>query len=375
MRRLLPLLLGTLLPSPLDAQDSLAWPVIQRMARASAVRVHTADGAVIQDAPRLWANGVLVFPGGRSLRFEEIRRVDILRGRGPAFTPHGAVIGALLGGAVGFAATDGRPTGEALSISLAAVGGGALVGGAAGYLLGTLMPEAETIYRAGSPALAAVDAPFEAVRHRRGPPVRLALTPLVGTSSFGERIGKHETGAAHGLSTGQEVGVQASYALSGTITARASVGAIHARHELVLGKQRIFLPGSVWLRRYAAALEVRMRSDVPGYFLVEADGLHNPAGYLIRGSLVLAEDEPPPALPVGPSGEDAGTIPRLGIGLGYDVRLGGDRRLRFEWVYRVGRYDFPEVSRYGFDAERTVRDSSFTVGLSLPLLRPEPSVR
>lgn len=40
-----------------------------------------------------------------------------------------------------------------------------------------------------------------------------------------------------------------------------------------------------------------------------------------------------------------------------------------EWIYRLGRYSYPEVARFGYDDERLVRDSGFTIGLHLPLVR------
>lgn len=48
------------------------------MAEADGVRVHARGEQVIGDRPQLVAQGVLVFPRGRSLPFDEVERVDLL---------------------------------------------------------------------------------------------------------------------------------------------------------------------------------------------------------------------------------------------------------------------------------------------------------
>lgn len=335
-----------------------------RMGAAPLLLVETTGGELIRGRPVGWAADWLLLRDGRRIAFSEIARAEALRPRTGEGARWGAVIGAAAG--TGLLLVSGGDEGVSAAEGVLYVSGGALLGVAAGALLGSRLHRRELIY-AASPA----GAPAQQtglIEHRLGGSpgtirTTLAITPFVGIGSHGTRTGTAD-GDQVGITNSQEMGLQVQYAMGPRSVVRVGVSAIRTAVEMKFGGSRTILDDRMWLARAELGLELRMRSNVPGYLVLAADAFYNPHGYIPVLDLENGRLEP--------DGIDAGVIPRLGAGLGLDFFAAGDRRIRFEGIYRVGRYSAPEVEARGFDPTRITRDATLTVGVHFPLVRPAP---
>ncbi|HEX7088538.1 MAG TPA: hypothetical protein VF192_00285 [Longimicrobiales bacterium] len=335
-----------------------------RMGAAPLLLIETTGGELIRGRPVGWVDDWILLRDGRRIALGEIARAEALRPRTGEGARWGAVAGAAAGTGV-LLASSGEG-GASAAEGVLYVSGGALLGAAAGALWGSQLHRRELIYSA-SPA----DAPAQQtglIEHRLGGGpgavrTRLAITPFVGIGSHGARTTTSD-GDEVGITSSQEVGLQLQYALGPRSVVRLAGSAIRTAVELEFGGSRTILDDRIWLARAELGLELRMRSNVPGYLVLAADAFYNPHGYVPVLDLESGQLEP--------DGIDAGVIPRIGAGVGLDFFTAGDRRVRIEGIYRVGRYTAPEVEARGFDPTRITQDATLTVGLHLPLVRPAP---
>ncbi|MFO7261126.1 MAG: hypothetical protein DIU52_008210 [bacterium] len=332
--------------------------VKSRLGAAPRLLLETADGEVVRGRPTGWIDDWLLLSNGRRVAFGEILRAEALYPRTGDGARWGAIAG-LLAGAGAYLATRGEDGGEA-AVGVGYVSGGTLIGAALGALWGSRRDRSEPIYSAPTANAAPRTGLIEYRRGASPGQVRsnLAVTPFVGVSRYSYRTGRTDGTHEIGLASSREIGLQLQYALGPRSVVRLGASGIHASFRERLGPApgtRI-MDENVWLARAEVALELRMRSSVPGYAVIAADGLYNPHGYAQR---VAGEDD-----------IDAGISPRIGAGLGFDFFLREDRRVRIEWIYRLGRYNAPDAAEHGFATSRTTRDWSFTLGFHLPLVRP-----
>jgi hypothetical protein len=327
-----------------------------RIGSASRLLIITVQDTLV-GRPHGWVADWLLLRDGRRVGLEEVAAIDAVSTRAAPYAKRGAAAGAAVGAVAGLLGRDGEAEGnQVVGEAMVNVAAGALAGAALGGLVGGRREVREPLYRA--PEAVTLRAPMGLLEQRIGGGrgavrTRLAVAPFVGIGTFGtrtRRAGGSRT--AYGLSSAQEAGVHGVWALGPRSALRVGGAVGRANPRLGEGGTTNILDQRVLLARGEIGVEVRTRADVGGYFIVAADGLYNPDGYIVNQDL------------------DAGLIPRLGVGAGYDVFLAGDRRLRAEWVYRVGLYHFPEAREAGYDGTRLVRDQGFTVGFHLPLVRP-----
>jgi hypothetical protein len=182
----------------------------------------------------------------------------------------------------------------------------------------------------------------------------LAVIAFLAFDGYGDRTRHREAaeGGRHGVSRGIGGGL-ALRARLGTGRAAIRVLAAASRVEPILRTQESILLGKppYWLTRAEAGLELRVRPGVPGYFVIAADALHNPEGFL------LAQQTGD----IRPVGVDSGVYPRLGIGAGLDLGR-GPTRLRIEGIYRLGRYNEPAAAEAGLLTPLTTRDFGVSLG-------------
>ncbi|HEY8468279.1 MAG TPA: hypothetical protein VIL18_01490 [Longimicrobiales bacterium] len=335
-----------------------------RMGTAPLLRIETTGGELVRGRPVGWAADWLLLRDGRRIAFNEIARAEALRPRTGEGARWGAVIGAAVG--TGLLLASGGEEGVSAAEGVLYVSGGTLLGVAAGALLGSRLHRRELIYTASPAGAPAQQAGL--IEHRLGGSpgavrTTLAVTPFVGIGSHGTRTTTAEGGEV-GISSSQEMGVQVQYALGPRSAVRLGGSAIRTAVELGSGSNRTILNDRMWLARAELGLELRMRSNVPGYLVLAVDAFYNPHGYIPVLDVESGRLEP--------DGIDAGVMPRIGAGLGFDLFMAGDRRIRFEGIYRVGRYSAPEVEARGFDPTRITRDATITVGVHFPLVRPAP---
>lgn len=338
----------------------------QRLLAAPRVRILLASGEQLEGRLANITAEHFVLRDGRSVRFEQVTLVQALaRQAGKS-----AVRNALRGSGAGLVATVLFAQSDRFWGDLATfVAGGLATGGAYGALTGSRRLAVDFTYSAPLPDADTRSAVTTQFWVRQRGPIRttIAFTPFFGVARYDDRI--VQTYATHGeisygLSPTQELGLQLQYALGPRGVARLAGSAINARPSF-RAEQIGDIDHTFLLYRGEVALELRMRSNVPGYFVVAADGIYNPEGYVL--GLSLLDDG---RIRYGPTGMDAGQIlPRLGLGIGYDIFGPGDRRFRMEWIYRVGRYE-PVGLRPGFRSVTKPRDWTFTLGIHLPLLRP-----
>lgn len=355
--RLLPL---TLLPLALAGSPAAATAqeeVKNRLGSASMLLLETADGEVVRGQPVGWVDDWLLLREGRRIALGEILRAEALHRRTGDGARWGAIVGLVAGAGVFLSTQDQEEAGVARGVAY--ISGGTLAGAAVGALWGSRRYRSELIYSAPTANVASPQAGLIEYRLGSGPGEvrsKLAVTPFVGLGSYGYRTGTPDGGYEIGLASSREFGVQLQYAMGPRSVVRVGGSAITTSFRELLGSAPGIYDDNIWLARAEVGLELRMRSNVPGYVVVAADGLYNPHGY------VQGID--------GPEGIDAGVMPRVGAGLGFDFFLAEDRRIRLEWIYRFGRYNDPDVEARGFETSRITRDSSFTLGVHLPLVRP-----
>jgi hypothetical protein len=347
-------------PQPPQGPPPRQSPVTQeeraRIGSAARLLIVTVQDTIV-GRPHGWIADWLLLRDGRRVALEEVAAIDAVETRSAAYARRGAVAGLAAGGAASLLLRDGEADGnQQVGETMVNMAAGALAGAALGGLLGGRRELREPLYRA--PEGVVLQAPLGLLEQRVGGGrgavrTRLAVAPFVGVATFGTRT-RRETVArtAYGLSSAQEGGVQALWALGPRSALRLGGAVGTASPRLGEGGAAQILDERVVLGRGEIGVELRTRADVGGYFIVAADGLYNPEGYIVNQDV------------------DAGVVPRLGLGVGYDVFGAGDRRLRAEWIYRVGRYHHPEVRALGYTPTRIVRDRSFSVGVHLPLLRP-----
>lgn len=331
--------------------------VKNRLGAAPLLLLEIAGGEVVRGQPVGWVDDWLLFDSGRRVALGEILRAEALYSRTGEGARWGAIVGLVAGAGVFLATQDQEDGGVAVGVAY--VSGGALAGAAVGALWGSRRYRGELIYSAPTANAAAPQAGLIEYRLGSGPGdvrTNLAVTPFVGLGSYGYRTGTPDGTYEIGLASSREIGVQLQYAMGPRSVVRVGGSAIRTSFRELLGAAPGILNDGIWLARAEVGLELRMRSNVPGYVVIAADGLYNPHGY-VQGS-------------DGPEGIDAGVMPRVGAGLGFDFFLSEDRRVRLEWIYRFGRYSDPDVEERGFETSRITRDSSFTLGVHLPLVRP-----
>jgi len=341
---------------PVAAQTGVA-EVKSRIGAAPRLLLETADGEVVRGKPTGWLDDWLLLDSGRRVALGEILRAEALYSRAGDGARWGAIAG-LLAGVGAFLATQGEEDDRA-AVGVAYVSGGTVAGAAVGALWGSRRERRELIYSAPAANAAAPQTGLIEYRLGSGPgQVRsnVAVTPFLGLGYYGTRTKSTDDAVEVGLAASREIGVQLQYALGPRSVLRVGGSAIHTAHRERLISGTLILGESMWLARAEVGLELRMRSNVPGYAVIAADGLYNPHGYVRRSA--------------GEDPDDAGVMPRLGAGLGFDFFLSEDRRIRIEWIVRLGRYNDPDVAERGYETSRITRDSSLTLGVHLPLVRP-----
>lgn len=385
------LVVGAVPVAPAAAQDSgsprmpravqeppaeLTPELRRRVGSAGRIRVVLGSGETLEGRSVGWAGEWLLLRNGRAVRLDRIARIEALRPRTEEGMKWGVWAGAIAGagGTVLSGVLSGRSGGAQAALGFAGLAGGAAAGGIVGAAVGSRRHVARPLYAAsvGDEGRGGV----LMREYRRGPSpgrirTRLAVTPYVAFATFGartERVGVSGDPVRVGLSTGREAGVQIQYALGPRAVVRAGAGAIRAQTEIRQGTGSALLPGARWIGRGELGVELRMRSNVPGYFIVAADAVYDPEGYVLGA--VPTADDPVGTTNPGPVGVDAGLLPRLGAGLGFDFFGDGDRRVRLEWIYRLGLYHHPGAEDRGYDPERVTRDATLSVGFHIPLARP-----
>lgn len=355
--------------------------VRRRIGLAPRLLLVLAPGDTVTGQSAGWLNEYLLLRDGRSFSLDAISAIEVLEPRTGEFARRGAWLGGVLGAGLSVFAAGSDEEEDAVrrvGLAISGTGAGMLAGAALGALVGARVHTAEVVYRV-RPQEGRGRGGATMVAYERGPRVgsirtRLAVTPFIGFAKYGFRA-RVPPGAAQylevGITRSREAGLQLQYALGPRSVVRFAVAAIRTHPkfrsgELEQSAQVGVLQRAEWLARSEAALELRIRADVPGYFVVALDGLYNPHGYIL-GAVPLEESY----ARVRPLGIDTGVHPRLGLGAGFDVFETGDRRLRFEWVYRLGLYREPAAADAGFEATRITRDSGFTIGVHLPLARPQ----
>src|SRR5690606_5140522 len=296
-----------------------------RIGAAPLLLIETTGGELIRGRPIGWVDDWILLRDGRRIAFGEIARAESLRPRTGEGARWGAVFGAAVG--TGWLLASSGEGGVSAAEGVLYVSGGALLGVAAGALWGSQQHRPELIYSA-SPA----DAPAQQtglIEHRLGGSpgavrTRLAITPFVGIGRHGARTVTSD-GDEVGITSSQEVGVQVQYAMGPRSAVRLGGSAIRTAVELELAGTRTILDDRIWLARAELGLELRMRSNVPGYLVLAADAFYNPHGYVPVLDLDSGH--------LAPEGIDAGVIPRIGAGLGFDFFTAGDRRIRLEGIY------------------------------------------
>ncbi|HLU25891.1 MAG TPA: hypothetical protein VKZ58_09310 [Longimicrobiales bacterium] len=350
----------------------------RRLLGVTLVELHLVTGETVRGSPVGWVEDWLLLDTGRRVPAGEVVVAESLRRRTGRYWLRGNLLGAIAGGGALVAADGaGGDAGYWAPRVVAAVAGGALVGGGLGALIGATRYDRDTVYAASAVAGRREGGLIE---YRLGPApgrirTRLAVTPYVAIGRYGYRTGRTEPpGVQYGIVGSQELGVQLQYALGPRFVARAGVGAVRTAPKYRSGGQDGILDDDMVLGRGELGLEFRTRPDVPGYFVLAVDGIHNSRGYAFGDGAPGDPDDPAPPV-AGPAGLDSGVLPRIGLGLGFDVFGPNDRRFRIEWLYRIGRYHAPAVARHRLDVTRLVRDMSFSMGVHVPIVRPEEARR
>jgi hypothetical protein len=361
-------------PLPAQSSDPLPPIVRERLRGADRLRIHLRDGEEIVTRGLGAVGGALLLPDGRIFALSDISRIDALDRRTGDFAVRGFYVGAMLGAALLQASSPAEEGFRAAALTLTAAAGGGALGIIGGGLIGQRRFTSHTVYQADAarPVARAGDLPVE---YRYGPApgiirTRLAITPILGFATYGPRTGIRGPNGWHavryGLASGQEAGVQAQWAATPRTVIRGTAAAARASHRVDLPEGTYIAPEAIWLQRAELGLEFRLRHDVPGYFVLAADLFRNAEGYAFPARGAGDDGEPIPTL-------DGGIIPRLGAGIGFDVDFPGDRRVRTEWIYRIGRYHEPAVEAWGLEPTTIIRDSGMTFGLHIPLRRPPQS--
>jgi len=347
-------------PRPADAQG--AEEVKSRLGAASMLQLEIAGGEVVRGQARGWVDDWLLLRDGRRIALGEILRAEALHRRTGEGARWGGLVGLVAGAGLFFATRDDDGSDAARGVGY--VSGGAVLGVAAGALWGSRQYRSELIYSAPTANVQAPQTGLIEYRLGSGPGqirTKLAVTPFVGVQSFGYRTSSGDVdGTKVGIGTSRELGVQLQYAMGPRSVVRFAGSAIHGSLRSEQRGMVNTLRGGKWFARAEVGLELRTRANVPGYVVIAADALYNPHGYIL---VVTPEG-------IGPDGVDAGVMPRIGAGLGFDFFAAGDRRVRIEWLYRIGRYNHPDVEALGYDTSRITRDATFSLGVHLPLVRP-----
>jgi len=349
-------------PQPADAQAATD-EVKSRIGGVSLLQLEIAGGEVVRGQPRGWVDDWLLLRDGRRIALGEILRAEALHRRTSEGARWGGLVGLVAGAGLFLATRDDGGSDAARGVGY--VSGGALLGAGAGALWGSRQYRSELIYSAPTANMQAPQTGLIEYRLGSGPGqvrTKLAVTPFVGVQSFGYRTSTGEVDETKvGIGASRELGVQLQYAMGPRSVVRFAGSAIHGSLRSEQRGLRHTIPGGKWFARAEVGLELRTRANVPGYLVIAADALYNPHGYV----LVVKPDEG-----LAPDGADAGVMPRIGAGLGFDFFAAGDRRVRIEWIYRIGRYNHPDVEALGYDTSRITRDATFTLGVHLPLVRP-----
>lgn len=350
----------------------------RRLQGVSLVELHLVTGESVRGRPVGWVEDWLLLDTGRRVAAGEVSAAESLRRRTGKDARRGQLLGIILG--AGLLVTADGAEGEARDWApraIAAAAGGAVVGGLVGALIGARRFDRDTVYSASAVAARREDGLIE---YRLGPApgrirTRLAVTPYAAIGRYGCRTGRTEpTAAEYGIAPSQELGVQLQYALGPRFVARVGAGAVRTNPKYRTGGSDIILTHEMLLGRAELGLEFRMRPDVPGFFVLAVDGIYNSEGYVLGGELTSNPDGTN-RLQAKLTGLDSGVLPRVGLGLGFDAFASNDRRFRIEWLYRVGRYHAPAVAERALDTTRLVRDSSISIGVHLPIVRPEETRR
>jgi len=353
-------------PAGAQADAGSQEDVRSRLGGVDLLLLETADGEVVRGQPVGWVDDWILLRDGRRVALGEILRAEALHRRTGEGARWGGLVGLVAGAGLFLASRDDASSDAARGIAY--LSGGTLLGAGGGALWGSRHYRGELVYSAPAANAQAPQTGLIEYRLGGGPgQVRttLALTPFVGVQNFGYRTGTGgDDGARVGIGVSRELGVQLQYAMGPRSVVRFAGSAIHGSLRYDQGGIRSILPGSKWFARAEVGLELRTRANVPGYAVIAADALYNPHGYI----LVVKPGEG-----LVPDGVDAGVMPRVGAGLGFDFFAAGDRRVRIEGLYRIGRYNQPDVEALGYDTSRITRDATFSLGVHLPLKRPRPA--
>ncbi len=340
--------------------------VRSRLGGVSLLLLETADGEVVRGQPVGWVDDWILLRDGRRIALGEILRAEALHRRTAEGARWGGLVGLVAGAGLFLASRDDASSDAARGIAY--LSGGALLGVGGGALWGSRHYRGELIYSAPAANTQAPQTGLIEYRLGSGPgQVRttLAVTPFVGIQSFGYRTGTGgEDETEVGIGASRELGVQLQYAMGPRSVVRFAGSAIHGSLRNEQRGLRNTIRGGKWFARAEVGLELRTRANVPGYAVIAADALYNPHGYV----LIVKPGEG-----LAPDGADAGVMPRIGAGLGFDFFAAEDRRVRIEWIYRIGRYNQPDVEALGYETSRITRDATFTLGVHLPLKRPRPA--